>query len=87
VTTPQPPEIPVDQANPLLSETPARLVTALLETPHGQRLALTIRTPSTTLTVLLQPGDAKTWAQLLTGAAAQMSQSGLIVANGHVGGG
>ncbi len=83
MTTPMP-EIPVDQANPLLSETPARIITALLETPAGQRLALTIRTPSTTLTVLLGSQDAKTWAQLLTNAAAQMSQSGLIVANGHM---
>jgi hypothetical protein len=87
VTAPQPPEVLVDQANPLLGETPARLAAGLLETPHGQRLALTVRTPSTTLTVLLNNADAKTWAQLISQAAAQMSASGLIVANGHVGGG
>ena len=84
---PPQPEMPVDPANALLAETPARLLTSLVDTPAGQRLALTIRTASTTCTVLLQHGDAKQWAQLMTGAAAQMSSSGLIVANGHVNGG
>ena len=43
---------PVDAGNALLAETPAQLSTALLGTPAGQRMALTIRTASTTLTVL-----------------------------------
>jgi hypothetical protein len=76
VSTPQ----LVDAANPLLAETPAQLATALIETPQGQRLVLTIRTASTTLSVLLGAGDAKTWATNLHAAAAQMSTSGLIVA-------
>ena len=82
MTMPQP-DMPVDQGNPLLGETPARLSLTLVETPQGQRLAVTIRTPSTTLTILLNSADAKTWAGLLSGAAAQMSASGLIVANGR----
>lgn len=86
MTTPQQPQ-PVDQANTLLAETPSQLMTALIEYPQGQRLALTIRTPSTTLTVLLSPADAKAWAGALSQAAGQMSQSGLIIANGHVQGG
>ena len=37
---------PFDAGNPLLSEQPAQLVTAVMATPAGQRLVLTIRTPS-----------------------------------------
>lgn len=89
MTTPLPPgpEVPVDTANQLLGETPARFLTSLIETAAGQRLALTIRTSSTTLTVLLGAADAKTWAALFSGAAAAMSQSGLIVSNGRLNGG
>lgn len=77
---------PVDPANGLLAETTAQMTTALMQTPAGQRLVLTIRTPSTTLTVLLGEPDAKEWAASLTSSAGQMSKSGLIVANGHLGG-
>ena len=88
--TPDPSQL-VDAGNGLLAETPANLTTALVETPQGQRLALTIRTASTTLTVLLGAADARTWAGQVKGAADQMSASGLIVAapgtngaaNGH----
>ena len=78
MTSPQ----PVDAGNHLLAETPAQIVTALLDMPGGQRLALTVRTPSTTLTVLLGAADARTWADQLTREAAAMSGSGLVVANG-----
>lgn len=81
MTQPAPP--PLDPGNQLLGETPAQLSTALLETPAGQRMALTIRTPSTTLTVLLGHADAKAWSGQLAGFVSQMSSSGLIVANGH----
>lgn len=81
MTTPAP---PVDTGNTLLGETPAQLTTALIQTPAGQRLALTIRTPSTTLTVLLGKDDAATWAANIKGTADQMSCSGLIVAKGSV---
>lgn len=77
--TPDQPQI-ADLGNGLLAETPANLVTALVETPQGQRLALTIRTASTTLTVLLGAADAHTWSGQVAAAADQMSQSGLIVA-------
>ena len=55
-------------------------MTAVLGTPAGQRLAMTVRTPSATVTVLLSGADAKTWAAQLTRAAAGMSSSGLVVA-------
>ena len=71
---------PVDAGNPLLAETPSQLTTALLQTAGGQRLAVTIRTPSTTLTLLLGKADADAWAVNLKNAAVQMSGSGLIVA-------
>ena len=82
---------PLDTGNGLLAETPAQVTTALMQTPHGQRLALTIRTASTTLTVLLAGDDARTWGKHITSAADQMSAAGLIVAgpgtngalNGH----
>jgi hypothetical protein len=82
VTTPPP---PVDQGNQLLAETPAQLSTALLDTPAGQRLAMTVRTASTTVTVLLDGADAKTWGKQLSGAAASMSASGLVVAGALAG--
>jgi hypothetical protein len=79
MTTPQP-AMPFDQGNPLLGETPAQMTTVLIDTPAGQRMALTIRTPSTTVTVLLAGKDAQEWAATLTRAADTMSASGLIVA-------
>ena len=82
MTTPQAP--PFDIGNELLAEVAAQFTTAIVDVPGGQRLALTIRTASTTLTVMLQGTDAKNWAAQLTMAAAQMSAAGLAVANGHV---
>jgi hypothetical protein len=80
MTAPQP--APLDTGNQLLAETPATLTTALVETPKGQRLALTIRTASATLTVFLGRADGETWARNIKGTAGQMSSAGLIVANG-----
>lgn len=82
MTAPQVP--PVDPGNQLLSEVPAQLTTALVDTPQGQRMALTVRTASTTLTVLLPGPDARNWAQQLTRAAESMSVAGLIIANGNL---
>lgn len=75
---------PFDAGNPLLSEQPAQLITAAMQTPAGQRLVLTIRTPSATVTVLLPGQDAKTWAAKLTETAEGMSSAGLIAANGNI---
>lgn len=83
--TPQPPPAtPFDTGNAILGEQPAQLVTALVQTPGGQRLATTIRTPSATVTVFLAGADAKTWAARLTKDADGMSVSGLVVANGNL---
>lgn len=82
--TPPPQVPPVDPGNQLLSEAPALFTTAILATPQGQRLALTIRTATTTLTVLLQGPDARNWGQQLAKAAESMSVAGLVVANGKL---
>jgi len=75
-----PPMPPVDPGNHLLSEVPATFSCTPVNGPGGQRLALTIRTQSTTLTVLLVKDDAKRWRDVMTEAIGKMS--GLIVPNG-----
>jgi hypothetical protein len=72
----------LDEGNKLLGELPALLTTDVIGTSAGQRLVLTIRTPTTTLTVFLRGADAKIWAHQLSSEAAVMSDSGLIAANG-----
>lgn len=79
--------MPVDPGNGLLGECPATMTTAMVQTPAGQRLALTIRTPSSTTTVFLGGKDAQAWAAQLTRESGQMSTSGLVAANGHLNGG
>jgi hypothetical protein len=79
------PAAPFDAGNPLLAEQPAQLVTAVMQTPAGQRLTLTIRTPSATVTVFLPGKDAKAWAARLTQDAASMSAAGLVVAGSVLG--
>ena len=79
------PEIPAwDLGNQLLAEGPAQLSTALVDTPLGQRLVMTVRTTSATVSVQLGGQDAKAWAAQMTRDSAAMSGSGLIVANGAV---
>jgi hypothetical protein len=68
---------PVDPGNQLLAETPAALSTALVGTPGGQRLALTVRTASTTLTLLLSREDAQKWGDQIRAGGDAMS--GLIL--------
>lgn len=68
---------PFDAANSLLADHGAQATCSVVGTSAGQRLALTIRTPSTTLTVFLQKQDAEQWAQMIAQAA--LNVSGLIV--------
>ncbi len=76
---PQPVQVPpFDAGNQLLGEQPAQFTTAKLPTPLGERLAVTIRTPSATVTVFLGGKDARTWAKLLTREAEGMSGAGLV---------
>ena len=49
---------PWDPANDLLSEVQAQVTAQAVDTPNGPRMALTIRTASTTVTVFLAKGNA-----------------------------
>ena len=71
---------PIDTGNQLLSEVPATFSATPVNGPGGQRLALTIRTASTTLTILLIKDDAGRWRDVMTEGIGKMS--GLIVPNG-----
>lgn len=76
-------EIPLtDAGNDLLGEGPAQITTGLIDTPAGQRMVLTIRTATTTLSVLMGSADAKGWGALISKTAATMSGAGLVVAAG-----
>lgn len=84
MTTIQPaPSTAIDAANGLLDERPAQFITSTLAVPgHPRRVVLTIRTETTTLTVLVPKGDALRWAAQLNLEAAALPDSGLITANG-----
>lgn len=97
MTSPTQADVPLDAAlagrhavwNTDLSKVAAHplgpwIVTAVLSTPQGQRMALTIRTATTTLTVMLQGPDARNWARQFTATAESMSVAGLVIANGHL---
>ena len=72
MTTP-PAYAPVDMSNYLLDGGPAVLTTSVVDTTGGQRLALTIRTTSTTLTVMLGALELRAWAAQLARDAARMA--------------
>jgi hypothetical protein len=62
-----------DKGNKLLGELPAQLTTEVITTAAGPRLLLTVRTPTTTLTVFLHRADAQKWAHQLTAESEGMS--------------
>lgn len=73
---------PFDQSNALLSEVPAQLQTAIMTSQDGtQRLAVTVRTASVSVTVFLKKGDGENWGANITGAAGKMSS--LEIAQPH----
>jgi len=71
----QPPPAAFDLGNPLLAPVPARLdlTSADLHDGGGKIGLVTVRTPSTTQTVMLTAEDLRTWAGLLTGLADQLT--------------
>ncbi len=73
-----------DLGNNLLGEQPAQIDLKKVPTPGGERLAFTLRTPSTTCTAFLTGKDAKTWARILTREAEGMSETKLVTGNGMV---
>ncbi len=73
----------LDAGNSLLAERPARLVTSRLAMPgYPERVCLTIRTETTTLTLMLAKADALAWAAQLKAEAGQLSGSGLFAGKG-----
>ena len=61
---------------------PYQLGIALADTPAGQRLAFVAASGPVNLTLLLTAAEAKQMAKQMADAAASMSSSGLVVANG-----
>lgn len=62
---------PMDPGNSILAPGPAQLAASQVQTTNGAMLAVTVRTPSTTVTVFLTREDAAAWgAHLSEGAGA-----------------
>lgn len=73
-------QMPVDPGNQLLSIVPCALTASVQQTPIGQRMAVTIRTADTTLTLFLAKDESATWIDVLTQVKGQMS--GIILPGG-----
>jgi hypothetical protein len=71
----------VDAGNPLLSRTDCQLDTGSIETPDHTLGVITVRTPSTTLTVFLPAQDVKQWQEALGQLAGQLDSGGLVKAS------
>lgn len=75
----------IDAANEMLSPTPCNIITGTVSIPgRGNMMVATIRTPSTTLTLLLEKAEAVAWGKTWLETATGMSANGLITGNGHV---
>jgi hypothetical protein len=79
MTEPQQPSI-----RDTMAMIPAELVTGIVDTPDGQRLAVTLRTIGGEARVLVAKDDALHWARTLETEANKMSSSGLVIAHGGV---
>lgn len=74
----QAPQVPpMDPGNQLLAETPSQLTATPARGPMGPRLMVTIRTSTTTLTVLLEKPTAQDWASTINAGCSGLS--GLIL--------
>lgn len=69
--------LPVDPGNTMLSLVPCQLTTSVQQTPVGQRVAATVRTVDTTLTVFLAADEVDSWVEALRTSKGKMS--GLIL--------
>lgn len=78
-----PPECGIDPVNRLLDNGPHELRAAIMEAASGRIAVITLRTPSTTLTVLLSPAEAQDWADHLTAVATKVSSSIIQAGNGR----
>jgi hypothetical protein len=64
---------PYDPGNALLSIVPSSLTVSPQPTPLGQRLAITVRTADTTLTLFLAKDEAEQWIEVLRHGTGQLS--------------
>ena len=69
--------LPFDTGNNLLSIVDSNLTVSPQQTPVGQRLAATVRTVDTTLTLFLTKDEVDAWIALLQKGKAGMN--GLII--------
>lgn len=72
---------PADPGNVLLTEVPSELSTTVIDTPNGQRLMVTVRTPSTTLTLFLQKQMGESWIEVIQTSVDQMTSLTIAPAN------
>lgn len=73
---------PWDTGNPNLAEVPTQVTYSVVDTPQGQRMAITYRTASTTFTVFADKAAAQTWHKLMGQQLDSMSSLQIIPANG-----
>jgi hypothetical protein len=78
------PPVLIDTGNPLLGPCASQLSAGLMQTAAGQTGLMTVRTPSTTLTVEVTREQALGWSRILASLAGQLSDSGLITVAGGV---
>ena len=69
-----------DAGNPLLAGGPSQLDLGLIEGPQGKVGVLTVRTSSTTCTVVLDGKELDTCHQLIGKLAREVNGTGLIAA-------
>lgn len=74
----------IDAGNVLLGPCVSQLFAGLAQTAAGQTALITVRTPSTTLTVGVTREQALDWSRVLAGLAGQMSASGLVTVAGGI---
>lgn len=74
-----------DPGNSLLGIVPAQLTATAVNTDAGQKVLLTIRTSSATVSVFLEPTDCENWARLILDAKAKVSPLTLAPAGTDLG--
>lgn len=81
MTDPGPPSF-LDAGNPLLSQVPVRLELGALGPAGGTRTGvLTLRSATTTMTVLLSAGELRSWSASLAAAATALDASTVVPAS------
>lgn len=75
-------QTPWDTGNPYLTQVDTQVTYSVVDTPQGQRLAVTYRTASTTFTAFADKAAAQRWHQLMGQQIDSMSSLQIIPANG-----